>query len=1639
MQEKRSGEKRLLKNIQSDVIFNCFLIKARILMIKNDSLRSPLTLPLSITSHQSFRNHQYWQISIDFKDPDGAPRFHLLSPFGEALTVDSVLIQNIDPLITDHFQRASLPQEKQQIVNQYLQQWFQNPQKYHIHVEKHEGQYYVRIGDPGLRGGGKKDEGYAYSAAQIVGGSVFTMMGWRKLGPLMIGVGVSGTLDTYQTNEEEFNLSHYSKNIGYSYLGGLVSAGLGGFLGGAHLVSRIGHAVISTTATTVVKEVVEKGKLPSGDKLIKSSLSAGISGSVGPCINSYINMGVEAFIGEVSSDLGLISVKAISGGLEGAASGGLSTATSNALERKKIHEGMGQAALAGAVNGAATGILVSGCNQIHQKIELLKLRVSLENAAREKLLRNRPSLELSPGNVAEEELLKKSLSWRDLEVQDADDHVIITDDGINAAAQERLKKALSRRDLEVQDAVIITGDVIMEEINAIREVAYLTSKNFFKILIRSNLGIDSTVDGHKSLDWALDWAIDQVIMRVVKPVSEEVFRKIMPEASQDFNDMKESFREMFSSEVLDSNHPVRIMFEENMKLQQQLLKKHASLFSVEKELSIARGESLEPGEFLRLVRDSEGKLSLVEKGPVTVEQLTNKAEQLKIQLGILEEQCKQADCEFEERLKIHHKLIEEPIKTAQLNPLNAYLEKAKSNIQRVLQPEVVQPIQQEDEDLTDHVILVHAVHQDHVFYNFPQYIGGEGWDRIEADPNCKTLFVLKQVFTKKGVIGRSKNPEKQEYKEFITRPTVHWAWNQLVQPNSGAPEGWEGAKIAILEPLKTFEKSNDYKVFSPTPYDTETIGEHALSPESTILVPHSIVDEVREYLNEYPGEIRGFDFERKIRGVIFETLQEKYPEIWNLCEERGKLIGHLEEYLDTGFRSKTCLKKPNGEVEVLLMGENNNCSGAMRRLSRGRFVGLHMHSHNYQLEDDKGYFGKLEKFRKEGREIVHNNRLFAGSIQNFQELQGMGSLSALKLYQQLLKDESLKTSLILADYIINNAIDADLESLAIDYPKLSPIDLKLLIDSSRPYLINLLENIARVVESNDIRQQVAAYELFDFYKERLYQILDDYQKASEKSDSFLQEILLDDQTFDPSEEIPLCMTIAETEWEKIEVPENTEFELGDRWPLDDEFSLFAEKVVRTIPSDFDKLKQLYLQLRGIAKENDSDPRIVYKTNIIRSLISQIFKEQTYLKEETIPSLLASKAYRQNSPVSKYGLYPEDYTRRDGDCLFDNISAQLNGGLPSDQLRRDLVEYMRDHSDVYSHLPDYKEEPHLLKGDGREVLSFSNWDEYLDCMSIPTVWATDIELGALSNMLKTPVVVFADGENPKVYNREFRSEPLFILHRNSVHFESCVPFKKLSAKEIFQAIVQNLTVQEERKGCIDIKEYLAKRKTLKGYEVIETLKLFGELKEFYKKSAGVAEGYTVETHTKMVLDVLKHDFENNPKFHAFLEKISLSFEEFKLFLALHDIGKGKAVDEVRYRCPERKEKELRYTIETIQKYAAKFAISPRIVRIFEALLLDDFMGDYFQSDLSLDRAVSAVMRSANHCFLEPEDMLELQLYFNKIDASSYPILRVNFFEHDSGDAVEIGNETLPKIVRYCEVYEMMAQSLRDALFGEVSKL
>lgn len=77
--------------------------------------------------------------------------------------------------------------------------------------------------------------------------------------------------------------------------------------------------------------------------------------------------------------------------------------------------------------------------------------------------------------------------------------------------------------------------------------------------------------------------------------------------------------------------------------------------------------------------------------------------------------------------------------------------------------------------------------------------------------------------------------------------------------------------------------------------------------------------------------------------------------------------------------------------------------------------------------------------------------------------------------------------------------------------------------------------------------------------------------------------------------------------------------------------------------------------------------------------------------------------------------------------------------------------------------------------------------------------------------------------------------------------------------------------------------------LNSTSFLELLSRNPHLKECYAKEAGVAEGYTVAEHTKLVLDKALEFRE------CLVENVSsiVSWGEFLLFLALHDSGKGIA--------------------------------------------------------------------------------------------------------------------------------------------------
>ena len=339
----------------------------------NPSRFSSMPQTLCVLS-SPFTNHQNWQIALHLSGDGGKPLFRLLSPFGESFETDVALIEDVDPYTAASFQKATTIEETQKVVNPYLQKWFEAPQKYRMHVEMFQGKPCVRIGNYGLAGGGNKEgdkeEGggkniaFVLSGGQIIGGVLLTSRG-NRIGPMMIVTGVSSSLDTYMTDDATFTLSDYGKNVGYSYLGGTITLGMGSVIKGSHVTTKLASTFFnkgfSGAATALVKKVVEKKELPSKGQLLKRFLSAGVGGVIGSSLNGGLANDV---VEEVADDLGGVADKALSRGVSGAVSGVLGTAASNAIEGKEnILEGTGQAAVKGLLSGA----MIGACEQVYRK------------------------------------------------------------------------------------------------------------------------------------------------------------------------------------------------------------------------------------------------------------------------------------------------------------------------------------------------------------------------------------------------------------------------------------------------------------------------------------------------------------------------------------------------------------------------------------------------------------------------------------------------------------------------------------------------------------------------------------------------------------------------------------------------------------------------------------------------------------------------------------------------------------------------------------------------------------------------------------------------------------------------------------------------------------------------------------------------------------------------------------------------------------------------------------------------------------------------------------------------------------------------------------------------------------------------
>lgn len=204
---------------------------------------------------------------------------------------------------------------------------------------------------------------------------------------------------------------------------------------------------------------------------------------------------------------------------------------------------------------------------------------------------------------------------------------------------------------------------------------------------------------------------------------------------------------------------------------------------------------------------------------------------------------------------------------------------------------------------------------------------------------------------------------------------------------------------------------------------------------------------------------------------------------------------------------------------------------------------------------------------------------------------------------------------------------------------------------------------------------------------------------------------------------------------------------------------------------------------------------------------------------------------------------------------------------------------------------------------------------------------------------------------------------------------------------------------------DCKTLLSDRAPI-GIKLLNQLQLDLFLKECFLEDAGVAEGYTVGQHTRMVLEVAE---KYKGTFQNAVEK-SVTWNEFLLFLCLHDIGKGRAAsehDSNTFRSSLTfKEAELAHTQQILVGTMTRLGIDAAKIQIFSAMLMYDTQGLYLKGDINIHEAFDNILEMLKAANMEGQALQFYELFaaFHMVDAASYPCVFGAVFDVRGGELV-----------------------------------
>ena len=184
-------------------------------------------------------------------------------------------------------------------------------------------------------------------------------------------------------------------------------------------------------------------------------------------------------------------------------------------------------------------------------------------------------------------------------------------------------------------------------------------------------------------------------------------------------------------------------------------------------------------------------------------------------------------------------------------------------------------------------------------------------------------------------------------------------------------------------------------------------------------------------------------------------------------------------------------------------------------------------------------------------------------------------------------------------------------------------------------------------------------------------------------------------------------------------------------------------------------------------------------------------------------------------------------------------------------------------------------------------------------------------------------------------------------------------------------------------------------------------LSSQFDTLYARDAGVWEKYTIGRHTTMVLRQFEKYFANYelPR--------DVNKNHFRLFLALHDIGKPIAIAQ------EGKKHQHNYTWKIMHRFYTQIEIEPSFIDISKALLYDDPIGAYLRDRRSKQETEKLIRMRAHATVLECSDYFHMLQIYYKVDAGSYT---VNAGGKPSLDALFEFDEATPELRFAADIQE-----------------